>query len=75
VSTSMGTAFFLNVHRLKVSKTSVNELVELISNCNLTEVYLEVKDVPEMVPADFEAMRRTLGNKIKFATVVFADEE
>jgi hypothetical protein len=58
-----------------VSKTSVNELVELISNCNLTEVYLEVKDVPEMVAEDFEAMRRTLENKIKFATVVFADEE
>lgn len=58
-----------------MSKTSVNELVELISNCNLTEVYLEVKDVPEMVAEDFEAMRRTLENKIKFATVVFADEE
>ena len=60
---------------MKISKTSVNELVELISNCNLTEVYLEVKDVAELAAEDFENMKRTLGNKIKFATVVFADEE
>lgn len=66
--------FGVYLNGLKVSKQSINELVDLISNCNLTEVYQEVKDIAELESADFEGFKRTLTNKIKFATVVYADE-
>ena len=67
--------FGIYLNGLTVSKASINELVDLISNCNQTECYIEVKENSEMRPEDFDALKRNQTKKIKFATVVYADEE
>lgn len=68
------TRFGIYLNGLRCSKSKMSDLMDILACCNLQEVYLELKEIPNLNEQDIESFKRLLATKIKYCCIVHADD-